>query len=763
MTSQNALAGPPGRAAEWRNNVSKLAASIGTRIILPYLLLTLAVAAVGAYVVTNLVTGSLQERFHNQLLDAGRAVSEGMVRYEEERLEILRTVAGTKGVAEGLAAGDEEALAALVPQIIKNSRSIEAVELLDARGIEIYGWQHPSGQAIDAGETRSGADYTRLEDVRLVLDGFVDEFGEKRALLTQTPYGLMIFTVGPVYRSGGSREVIGAVMVGTYVHRVLVEASESAVAKVTLYDEDGTVIDTTLGGGQEGIAESLREPSEQYDTILKLLQESGGRYQVVVSKAGEEVPLKQVDVLNQQYVLAFGDWRLRGQSFGLFSVALPSNFIVTTATFSRNMLSVIFSIATIAVFTIGFLIARRITRPLNRLVETSVAVAAGDLEQRTGIQSKDEIGSLASSFDVMTVKLSERNRQLVEQASKLEAILDSIADGVIVLDTEGQVVTSNPAAQRVLADMSSDFSTAPMRELTDGSLVSAAQGTDGTEISQLPELTKLQGPRRYQVGSRVLSALAAPVVTPGGDQLGSVVVLRDITREVEADRLKDQFITGISHELRTPLTAIKGYSELLMMTSQNNLDERRLEFVRTIGENASQLLHHINELIDISQIHAGTLGLDKERLRFSELVGEVVESWRERMETKGLSLRARLSGGGVWVYGDRSRLVWAMDNLLSNAYNYTLAGGRITVRVYRENSEACVDVSDTGVGVAAADQPYLFTRFFRANNELTFGVRGVGLGLFITRAIVEAHGGRVWAQSELSVGSTFSLALPVVE
>jgi signal transduction histidine kinase len=757
MADQKALTEPSGRTAELRSAVSKLAASIGTRIILPYLLLTLAVAAIGAYVVTNLVTGSLQERFHNQLLDAGRTVSESMVRYEQERLEILRLVAGTDGVPEALAAGDEEALAKLVPQVIKNSRSVEAVELLDAHGLEIYGWQHPPGQAIDAGETRSGADYTRLEDVRLVLDGFVDEFGEKRALLTQTPYGLMIFTVGPVYRSGGSRELVGAVMVGTYVHRVLVETSESAVAKVTLYNRDGTVIDTTLGGGQEGVAQSLGEPSDQYDTVLKLLQESNNRYQVVVSEAGEEVPLRQVDVLNQQYVLAFGDWRLRGQSFGLFSVALPSNFIVTTATFSRNVLSLIFSLATVAVFTIGFFIARRITRPLSRLVETSVAVAAGDLEQRTGIQSRDEIGSLATSFDVMTEKLSERNRQLVEQASKLEAILNSIADGVIVLDTDGQVVTSNPAAQRVLADMSNDFPTAPMHELADGSLVSASQGSDGTEV------TKLQGPRRYQVGSRVLSALAAPVVTPGGDQLGSVVVLRDITREVEADRLKDQFITGISHELRTPLTAIKGYSELLMMTSQNNLDERRLEFVRTIGENASQLLHHINELIDISQIHAGTLGLDKERLRFSELVGEVVESWRERMETKGLSLRARLSGGGVWVFGDRSRLVWAMDNLLSNAYNYTLAGGRITVRVYRENGEACVDVSDTGVGVAAADQAYLFTRFFRANNELTFGVRGVGLGLFITRAIIEAHGGRVWAQSELSVGSTFSLALPVVE
>jgi len=276
-------------------------------------------------------------------------------------------------------------------------------------------------------------------------------------------------------------------------------------------------------------------------------------------------------------------------------------------------------------------------------------------------------------------------------------------------------------------------------------------------------VTTYQQPRRYRVGSRVLSALAAPVMAPDGEELGTVVVLRDITREVESERLKDEFITTVSHELRTPLTAIKGYSDLLTMTTDGSLDEHRLEFIRTINENANQLERQINELLDISQIQAGTLGLERDRLRFSELVGEVVEKWRERMETKGLALRVRFSGGSLWVEGDRDRLIWAIDNLLSNAFNYTLAGKRIEVRVFRENDEARVDVADSGVGVAAADQPFLFKRFFRADNELTFSVRGVGLGLFITRSIIELHGGRVWVESELGVGSTFSVALPVIE
>ena len=134
----------PGRASRWRDSLSRLTTSIGTKIILPYLLLTLVVAGIGAYVLTNLVTSSMYERFHNQLLDAGRVVSEGMVRCEEDRLAVLRAVAGTQGVPGALADDDQDSLARLVPQILANSKS-DAVELLDDKGMEVYGWQRPPG------------------------------------------------------------------------------------------------------------------------------------------------------------------------------------------------------------------------------------------------------------------------------------------------------------------------------------------------------------------------------------------------------------------------------------------------------------------------------------------------------------------------------------------------------------------------------------------------------------------------------------------
>jgi len=753
-----------GFALEWRNILIRLGTSIGAKIILPYLLLTLVVGGVGAFVVTNLVTNSLQERFNNQLLDAGRIVAQGMVRFEEERLAVLRAVAGTEGVPESLAVGDREALTALVPQIVANSNS-DSVELLDVNGAEVYGWQRRPGSTV--AEERSGADFSQLDEVEQALKGLADEFGDKRVLLAQTHNGVMIYTVGPVYLSEGTkREQVGAVMVGTYLRELVVDLTETAVARVTLYNRDGTVISTTLGGGQEDVVENLQEPPEQYLAIIQLLQESPYQYEVV-ARAENQVLLREIEVLGQRYVLAYGDWRLRGQSFGLFSVALPSNFIVTTAAVGRRWLSLLFSLATAAVFAMGFAIAWRLIRPLNRLVQTAIAVAHGDLQQRTGIQRNDEIGSLAHSFDAMTEslvernrQLAERNRQLIEQASELEAILNSIADGVVVLDSDGRIITSNPAAQSILAEALDDAHGNSPGELPSALL---ASGEAGAETSMAPALVTSQQPRRTQVGGRVLSALPAPVTAPGGEELRTVMILRDITREVEAEQLKDGFITSISHELLTPLTAIKGYSDLLIKAADGNLDKNRLGFVQMIGNNTTRLVHHINKIIDISQIQAGTLRLQPERLCFAELIREVIEGWREQMEAKDLSLRVKLLRGHAWVDADGQRLAWAIDNLLNNAYNYTLTGGRIEVRLFKENDHVRLDVVDTGVGVAAADQPYLFSRFFRANNELTFDVRGVGLGLFITRSIIDLHGGRVWADSQLGVGSTFSLVLPLIK
>ena len=720
----------------------KLFSGIGSKIIFPYLLLTLIVASIGAFIIVNLVTATLNERFNNQLLDSGRVVAESMVGYEEDRLAVLRQVSLTEGVPESLAERDYDVLFSLIPQIITNSPT-DAVIMLDGNGREVFGWERVDDSA--SGEFYSNADLSQIEDVQLVLSGFEDDYGDKRAILAETNYGPMLFTLGPVFLDD---EIVGAALIGTSVRKMAIDLTENAVARVTLYSRNGRVIATSLGDGRETVTALLEEPPEQYEHVLDLLAESPERYQVVAEAAETNVPLRQLELLNQDYQLAFGDWRLRNESFGLFSVALPSNFIVSAAATSRNSLNIVFTIATVAVIMIGFLVARSIVRPLNRLVNVTTSVTEGNLAQRTGLSRNDEIGTLALSFDTMTARLDERTRQLVAQKSELAAILHSIADGVIVLDNDKNIVNSNPAAEKMIIDMIGDFSPESLQK-----------------VLQTPSEHKLvndgESTQRYDMNGRVLSASSAPVITPEGNQIGTVMVLRDITRTVDAENLKDDFITSMSHELRSPLTVVKVYTDLLKRTGDGVLGESQYSYLDKITKGSSELENHIQKMINISEIQAGTLNLKRDKLSFNRFVQDIAAEWRDVIEAKDIYFFVQVPEIDLPIMADANRLHWAITNLLENAVTYTAEEGSIQFTVHNDAKFVYLQVTDSGIGIAHGDQPFVFERFFRAKSDLNYNERGIGLGLYITKEILELHEGYITMESKVDVGSTFTCALPL--
>lgn len=738
-----------------QSSLSRLYHSLGAKIIIPYLLLTLTIAGIGAFLLTTFITDTLNERLTNQLIDAGRVVSERMVNYEEERLNTLRLVAGTQGVADNLIHDNADALETLVLPLILNNDA-DAVELLNMEGTEVYGWQRIPGAPLSDAITRSGSDFAHLADVQFVLNGQTDEFGDKSVFLSETPEGHILFTIGPVFDADGRQ--VGAALVGSYLRFMTIDLTENAVARVTFYDKNGVVIDTTLGSATE-LSSSLAENPEELALVREQLQLSPERVQVVRAKAQTEVPIADVTLLSQEYSLAYGLWRLRDQTFGLFSVALPTNFLPTIQNTGRNGFFVLFTLATLFVLTVGFTITRRITNPLGQLIHTATAVGEGDLEQRTGIHSPDEIGQLATSFDLMTTRLSQRTDQLMRRSTELETILNSIGDGVILLDTTDNIVTANTAAQRLLSDLSYDFfASGPFRELPeegDESTTIAPGDTAGADAQPLH--------RQYQIGNRTLTTLASQVETDEGELLGSVIILRDITREVEAENLKDAFITNISHELRTPLTVIKVYADLLQKAGNGTLSDRQSQFIHNIDRSSRQLENHISQLITISEIQAGSLQTNRKRQDFRVLVEKAVKNWRNQMESKGIQLSVNMPDAPLFISAEKSQLGWAVESLLSNAHNYTPANGEVMVTVRAEQRNARLEVKDSGIGIAAADQAQLFNRFFRAKNSLNFETRGVGLGLFIARSVVEKHQGRIEVSSELGKGSVFTITLPLAE
>ncbi|MEW5957278.1 MAG: HAMP domain-containing sensor histidine kinase [Chloroflexota bacterium] len=245
-------------------------------------------------------------------------------------------------------------------------------------------------------------------------------------------------------------------------------------------------------------------------------------------------------------------------------------------------------------------------------------------------------------------------------------------------------------------------------------------------------------------------------------QTSRTVAVDDFNRR--ADPKRDDFITNVSHELRTPLTAIKGYSELLRMTASDKLDEEQLQFVDAIEENVTDLLTVIQQTLDLFQIEAGTLGIDRELINLAELIQVETQHWRDKMAKKNLTFTIKLADEAVWIEGDWNRLTWVVNNLLGNAYAYTPSGGKVQLLLTQEQGYARVEVKDTGVGIGKEDQRFLFERFFRGiARENTGDVPGSGLGLYVSKAIIEAHEkGKIWVETELNRGSTFSFSLPLI-
>jgi signal transduction histidine kinase len=259
----------------------------------------------------------------------------------------------------------------------------------------------------------------------------------------------------------------------------------------------------------------------------------------------------------------------------------------------------------------------------------------------------------------------------------------------------------------------------------------------------------------------VISAHSAAVRTDKGEHLGTVIVLRDVTAEAEAERLKDAFITHVSHELRTPLTAIKGYSELLLVTASGSLDAEKLGFLETISRHTDNLVAMINELLDFSEMEAGgRLGLRLRPVLLTALIEEIAEEVRPQVEEKGLTFKVETPAELPLVDADTRRLRWAVINLVRNAWQYTPAGGSVTLRLYGRNGQVVLDIADTGIGISPEDQKRLFARFYRVTNVTADDVRGLGLGLYVTKAIIEAHGGNIQVASREGGGSTFSVILP---
>lgn len=358
--------------------------------------------------------------------------------------------------------------------------------------------------------------------------------------------------------------------------------------------------------------------------------------------------------------------------------------------------------------------------------------------------------------------LTEALRVQQEEAGRREAILESITEGVIVTNSEGRAVLLNAAAEEILGVGRERVLGQPLQHLLE-----MAAADREVDFAQLPDLTS---PLHvlFELQDKQVRVSAAPVRALDGETVGVVAALRDVTKEVQAEKAKRDFIAVISHELRTPLTAILGYTEALYSGMGGELTATQSRFTRTVHENARRMVAMANNLIALTDSERGHLQLEYGETDLALIIGEVVQSFTPLVQANQLEWNLDVEQDLPIIDGDSNRIRQVVANLVSNAINFTFPGGRITVGAgvvdRREESGPAYCsfwVQDTGIGIPADKQAIIWDRFSRADGPIKEEGRGLGLGLAIVKSLTEAHGGRVWVESVAGEGSSFTVLLPV--
>ncbi|MCI0578555.1 MAG: ATP-binding protein [Chloroflexi bacterium] len=352
--------------------------------------------------------------------------------------------------------------------------------------------------------------------------------------------------------------------------------------------------------------------------------------------------------------------------------------------------------------------------------------------------------TMLSDYAALAIRNAHLFAQSDTERNKLGTILGQTNDPVLVIGEESELVLANQAARLALQLPEGNLVGRPLAELIQGEdTLELLSQPAGKNFSRRGEITVNDG-RIFNVNMTLIEGV------------GRSVVMRDITQLKELDRLKSEFVSVVSHDLRSPLTSILGYIELLQRAG--SLNDTQKEFVGRVRSSVTSITSLITDLLDLGRIEAG-LDLSLSRCSLAEIMLEIIEQQQLSIQNKGLNLELNFPEQDLTVIGDRNRLHQAFSNLISNAIKYTPTGGKIGVRVHGHDGQMILQVSDTGVGISPADQPYIFDKFYRAET-VTEKFEGTGLGLSIVKSVVERHDGRIWVTSEPGKGTIFTVVLP---
>lgn len=560
-----------------------------------------------------------------------------------------------------------------------------------------------------------------------------------------TPGKIAAIGAIPVTALDSDTTQVGVVIVGRLIDGDYLKAQQPAGGEAFLINRTSVLEGTATAS--DGVVP--RRPSQ-----AAALFDRGSRLALETTIGGAEYFSSYVPLARAGEVIGALVFSTRSDVVGLAqrNLATPLFFIALWATVMGIGLSLLFG--------------SRITQPIRDLTDAAEKVRQGDLSIRVSPRTFDEVGVLGETFDQMTASLGALTRDLTDNAEEqmqlrrqLETILQSMTDGMVAVDNHGTIVAFNREAERILEIKQSEAVGKRVEE------VLLLRDASGAPLS--PSIYDLRkGAVSGSVGgasraARPVIVTSAPVEDENGDVLGAVAVVRDLTREVEIEKMKTEFLANISHELRTPITPIKGYADILRRKDVPRA--QAITFLEGILSSAERLERIVEMLVDFSAMEAGRLSPHKVAIDFDQITADLVGKWsqaapKHQFERKGFESLPT-------VRADRRLVPLAISELVDNAVKFSPNGGKVTLAAdYSQNGRGAgnvlISVTDEGIGIGEDQLLRIGQNFVQADGSETRAYGGLGLGLAYVRRIVEGHGGRLEVRSEPSKGSCFTLVFP---
>ncbi len=583
--------------------------------------------------------------------------------------------------------------------------------------------------------------------------------------------------------------IVNLVGLGQASDAILRENYQSIIAAENMIDaierQDSAILLTMLGYGEEGVAQ-FRQNENQFlqwlgrakdnitipeeASILAAIESGYSAYLVAFSSLREmqdRSSQEQGRFYHEKVLPSFTEVRQRAVQLravnqdAMFAASRRAEAVAHTAIVS----TVGVALAAIGL-GVGFsvLLSNRLVQPIRRIMQATEALAEGNYDVQVPTAGSDELARLAEAFNAMADRLGAYHHlnveRIVAEKRKSEAVLRSIEDGVVVVDSKLRIANMNPQAGRIFS--------VDAQNTADKHFLEVVKHERLFEL--MKQTAESRRPPRIEEGRNLLSIgegdrardymfAITPVLSEGGTMLGVVLLLRDVTRLTELDRLKSEFVMTASHELKTPLQTLGMSVALLKEGAMDRLDPKQRQLLDAADEELARLKSLVSDLLDLSRIEAGKVQMDFDRIPVHVLCHKAVGVFETQAQEKGIQLTADIKPEVPDVRADANKITWVLTNLIANALRY--ADTKITVTAKHVGPWVYLSVADDGEGIPPEYQSRIFEKFVQVKSAKSVG--GTGLGLSICKEIVRAHTGTIWVDSGRGKGSAFTFTLPAAD